>query len=291
MSIMNIIELISQYRNKLKDNSNDYSCLLFALQLPSICSRIEFKQNDENTGNSGDGKFYKPNGRVFDANIYTAWIKAHKMYFQDIYKGTMSIEIFCKNIYNLRCQVTHEGILMSDKNKFYFIHNDCAMCVGDTVFLPVKQLCEDMFNAAIDVLSKYGGNVNISLFEDILIPDDIYKDIRNDVQKTYGLFWNNRSEADQILYGIYINCFFDNPCLQDKIEKFFNNTPDKIFEICDSSSNFGCIYDVKEMFIHKDYDEYVLRLSKAEYEKMLQISQELEDFYSNHQIDILKRCK
>ena len=38
--MMDMIKLIDEYRGKL--NKDPYSCLLFALQLPSICSRIEY---------------------------------------------------------------------------------------------------------------------------------------------------------------------------------------------------------------------------------------------------------
>lgn len=46
---MYLMDLIKSYREKLIDNPNDYSCLLFALQIPSICSRIEIPKTQENT--------------------------------------------------------------------------------------------------------------------------------------------------------------------------------------------------------------------------------------------------
>lgn len=39
---MELIDLIKHYRDQLETNPNDYACLIFALQLPSICSRVEF---------------------------------------------------------------------------------------------------------------------------------------------------------------------------------------------------------------------------------------------------------
>ena len=42
---MDMLELIDMYQDKL--DSDLYSCLLFALQLPSICSRIECKEHPD----------------------------------------------------------------------------------------------------------------------------------------------------------------------------------------------------------------------------------------------------
>lgn len=73
---MYLKDLIESYRKKLNDNSNDYSCILFALQIPSICSRIEFPKTDENKGGLKEGKFYGSKGRVWDGNMYKAWLKS-----------------------------------------------------------------------------------------------------------------------------------------------------------------------------------------------------------------------
>lgn len=52
---MDMMKLVQEYSDKLKNNPNDISCLLFALQIPSICSRIEFPKTDENTGRAEEG--------------------------------------------------------------------------------------------------------------------------------------------------------------------------------------------------------------------------------------------
>ena len=41
--IMDLIESIDKYRCNLE--KNPYSCLFFALQLPNICSRIEYSSD------------------------------------------------------------------------------------------------------------------------------------------------------------------------------------------------------------------------------------------------------
>lgn len=81
---MDMIELVQKYSNKLKNNPNDISYLLFALQIPSICSRIEFPKTDENTGRAEEGKLYRSSGKPWDANLYKAWLRKHYDAFEDM---------------------------------------------------------------------------------------------------------------------------------------------------------------------------------------------------------------
>ena len=152
---MKMIDLIEQYKKRLENNPNDYTYLLFALQIPSICSRIEFPQTPENTGRCEDGKLYKVNGNPWDANMYKAWLMKHSNSFVDIYYSSMELNVFCKTVYDLRCQTTHEGVLMTNESHFYFTNSDNAMCIGDVVFLPMKRLCEDMFDTATINIPKF----------------------------------------------------------------------------------------------------------------------------------------
>ena len=105
---MEMLDLIEQYKKRLENNPNDYTCILFALQIPSICSRIEFPQTSENTGNCSKGKLYKPNGNPWDVNMYKTWLIKHNNSFVDIYHSSMELNAFCEAVYDLRCQVTHE---------------------------------------------------------------------------------------------------------------------------------------------------------------------------------------
>lgn len=296
---MEMLDLIEQYKKRLENNSNDFDCLLFALQIPSICSRIEFPQTSENTGRCEDGKLYKPNGNPWDANIYKTWLMKHNNSFFDIYKSSIGLNVFCKVVYDLRCQVTHEGILMTNESHFYFTNSDNAMCLGDVVFLPMKHLCEDMFDAATIVLFNKHEKLNITPFKDMFLPDDTYSKIRNDTGKTYKSFWNNYSEDDNMLNCIYDHVIFDRPDIKSKIDEFFKNQPSEIFEIWDFGLKFGHIMDMKQRFIKQRYDESkstlsrnlktnsdVLCLSKTEYERMLQVHKELEEFSESNPFDI-----
>lgn len=295
---MEILDLIKQYKKQLENNPNDFDCLLFVLQIPSIFSRIEFPKTSENTGRCEDGKLYKSNGNPWDANMYKTWLMKHNDSFVDIYHSSMELNVFCKAVYDLRCQVTHEGVLMTNESRFYFTNSDNAMCLKDVVFLPMKRLCEDMFDAATIVLGKHG-KLNITPFKDMLLPDDTYSKIRNDRRKIYKLFWDDYSEDDNMLIGIYNHIIFDKPDMKLKIDEFFKNQPNDTFEIWDFGLKFGHIMDMKQRFIQQRYDESkstlsrnlktdsdVLCLSKTEYERMLQVHKELEEFSKSNPFDI-----
>lgn len=296
---MEMLNLIEQYKKRLEINSSDHTCLLFALQIPSICSRIEFLQTPENTGKNEDGKLYKSNGNPWDANMYKEWLVKHSDSFADIYRSSMELNTFCNVMYELRCQITHEGILMADGSHFYFTNGDNAMCLGDIVFLPIKRLCNDMFNAATMLLFNNQEKINITPFEDIFLSDDMYSRIRNDLSKTYKLFWDKYSDDDKMLECIYNNIILNKPDITIEIDKFFENYPDDNYEIWDFGIKFGYIIDIEQRFIKQKYDENksrasrilnvdsdVLCLSKAEYERMLQVHEKFENFTEAHPFDI-----
>lgn len=301
---MKILDLIEQYEKQLENNPNDFNCLLFALQIPSICSRIELPKTLENTEKCEDEKLYNSNGKPCDANLYKKWIKEHKIYFSDICDSSMELNVFCKVVYDLRCQVTHEGILTTNESHFYFINDKAGkttMCFGNTVFIPIKRLCKDMFNAAKSVLPNNCGKNDITPFEDVYLPDDVYSKICSDINRNCESFWKNYSDDDNLLNCIYNNIIFDNHKMKSKIDEFFKKRPNDIFEIWDFALNFGGVTDVKERFIKQKYDESkseisrklkkktdVLCLSKTDYERMLQVNKELEAFLKRHSFDIKK---
>lgn len=301
---MKMFDLIERYKKQLKNNSNDFDCLFFALQIPSICSRIEFIKTPENTGKCEDGKLYKSNGNPWDANMYKTWLIKHSNSFVNIYHSSMELNVFCEAVYDLRCQVTHEGVLMTNESHFYFTNSDNAMSLGNVVFLPMKRLCEDMFNAATMELFKKPEKLNITPFKDMFLSDDIYSKICNNIGKTYESFWNNYSEDDIMLNCIYDHIIFDKPDMKFKIDEFFKNQPSDTYEIWDFGLKFGYIIDIKQRFIKQRYDEGksalsrnlktdsdVLCLSKTDYERMMQVHKEFEEFSNSNPFDITQYLK
>ena len=269
---MQLSELIKIYRKKLEEDPNDISCLLFVLQIPSICSRIEFPQTPENTGKYEDGKFYRSNGNVWDKNMYIAWLRKHYFDFEDIhgnsienaYGNFIKINAFCNNLYELRNQITHEGILINNKNKFYFIDKPYhVMSFNNIIFVSIKQLCEDMFDAVSNISSNQ--NINITPFSDMSISLDIYNKIQNDIYSLMNSFWNEkdkRSEEDRKLYIIYEH-------MKDDMEEYFIKNSNRFYGYRNKYKN--------EIFI-----------TKEQYERMKQIEKELKEFKEEHQFDIEK---
>ena len=195
--------LIKEYREKLSENTNDYSCLLFALQIPSICSRIEFPLTEKNKKEYEDKKLYKANGKVWDSNIYKYWLQSHIGYFLQFFYTIMPIDTFCNNIYELRCQITHEGVLMSSNNKVFFTENNEFMGIDDIVFLQLSSFCEAMFNAAESIITNPDKDLDITMFKDIPIPTNIFYKIEKDTRDTYHKFWENYSKEDKELNHIF----------------------------------------------------------------------------------------
>ena len=110
-------ELIDKYRDKLSSpdctDDDKHSALLFALQIPSVCSRIEYPA-DKYTD------FYKADGRPIDNKLYKYWIRNHKGKFETLWRLIMSVDELAERIYGLRNQLTHEGYIVGKTTKFYF---------------------------------------------------------------------------------------------------------------------------------------------------------------------------
>lgn len=91
-------ELIDKYRDKLSSpdctDDDKHSALLFALQIPSVCSRIEYPA-DEYT------EFYRGDGRPIDNKLYKYWIRNHKGKFETLWRLIMSVDELAERIYGL----------------------------------------------------------------------------------------------------------------------------------------------------------------------------------------------
>lgn len=236
---MKLQELIQKYKKKSKSDAIDdqYSILLFALQLPSICSRIEFPQTVENTGKQEDGKLYKNNGRPWDGNLYKRWIRYHSCSFVDLYTDNLPLDEFIEAVYVLRCQLTHQGIVTASENKFYFIRGEQeSMFIDGITFLPIERFCNDMFSAA--ECNDTVACADLTVSEDMLLSKDMYTRIQKDVIDTYRQFWGTRYD-DHILYIIYEAIVDNHPDIQRRIKAFFDQNPDQKYEIRD----FGFIAD------------------------------------------------
>lgn len=285
-----MIDLIAEYMNKLEQNIDKFECLEFALKLPSICSRIEFKKTPENTGKE-TSSLYKPNGKPNDKNLYIKWIKRHINEFTSIFcTGQITPEVFCDKIYELRCNLVHTGVIMKENSYFYFIEDtdELPMIIYNKAFISISWLCRHMYKAAEDSIHNNKDKYNISVFKDITISNDVYKDICKDVELEFRKFWDNYSDTDSELNSIYDAVIFNNTAQKNKMDSFFKKYPDNNFEIWDFMIKYK-VFLGTEHFIKYKYDESkslmskrwhkdsdVLTLSKDSYERMLQVHEEVE---------------
>ena len=228
---VSLIELIDMYRNKL-DNDR-YSCLLFALQLPSICSRIEYP-------NSGEYRVYYNNnrGRPIDGELYRKWIKDHYSYFNKITKCfNVSCTDFADTVYDLRCNMTHACVTV-DVDKLFNTNDDFYFCfiddydfrgtslygLGDVRFVSIYDFCQCMFNAASTIAVH-----NVSSSSRIYMSYSDYNElVLKYINKCYEIL-DERSDDAVLLLAIYEQIKLRRPELLDEIDLFFKENSDGVY--------------------------------------------------------------
>ncbi len=186
---MNSVDLIHEYMNKSKSNdiNEQYAALLFALQIPSICARIEIPDIPENCGKSEDGKFYNKDKEPYDGKLYRTWIERHACAFIDYYYPCVSVQELSKCIYNLRCQLTHTGHVLNGKTKIVFVHEtQSAMYVSGTFFMNITDFCERIFSIAESVFNS--NNQTFTPVADLCLDDNQYSRLRSDLEQKYKVF-------------------------------------------------------------------------------------------------------
>lgn len=150
-------EIIERYQKRLtkvvEDGNNDeqFSCLLFALQLPSMCARLEFPRDRYEQFYSG-GKRGEPK----DRKLYIAWLKKYYKALVTLSLDFLTFEAFCLAVYELRCSLTHEGILASNENLqgIRFLSVKCfGVGLGDEQYISLSYLCNALFACALESVS------------------------------------------------------------------------------------------------------------------------------------------
>lgn len=212
MEDMFVTSLLERARS---DNPYDqYLALLMALQVPSICARIEFPVSDENTGKCQDDPrvLYKPNGKAWDKNLYFAWLKKHAHDFSVWHFRLMPFDKMCEAIYQLRNQITHSGEILDADSKIVFVDADCgAMYSGSVLYLSIYDFCKKMFDAARAIPDV--SNIwcrDFALLNRIGVRPlsrEIYQKLRDESESAYHDFWDGRDD-DLQLYQHY--CFYAN---------------------------------------------------------------------------------
>lgn len=230
--------LIADMREKAK-SENEYdklAALLFALQIPSICSRIEIPKTDVNSGKPNEARdnpmvilYNVKNGEPFDKNLYFAWLRKHRHTFTPWFFRLMPFEVLCEAIYNLRNDMTHAGNLLELDSGLVLIDSDETgiLFSGRILYMSVSKFCDTMFDAAREVfsgndywqleISKADNNLSLHL-----LPDADFQQIKRDLDIKYHEFWKDRDD-DLRLYQAY--CFTMIGHL-DEIEKRMAQKPE-----------------------------------------------------------------
>lgn len=230
---MDLIESIDKYRCDLE--KNPYSCLFFALQLPNICSRIEYPSDSLS---DDERKEYYNNGRPLDGKLYKKWIKDHYSYFNEITKFlNISCDQFGDALYDLRCDVAHEGVIISI-DKLFNTTSDIYFCfiddydpnkmthygLGNVRFLPIREFCNCMFDAACTTDIHI-----ISPFSTIYASYSDYNALVTEYRNMCYDFLDDYSDDDVLLINIYDLIKLRRPDLLSDINLFFKQNPDGVY--------------------------------------------------------------
>lgn len=307
---MDLIELIDTYRNKLDEDP--YSCLLFALQLPSICSRIECERHPELYEGCWNNK---KKHRLNDGAAYERWLVRHIFYLKHLFTPFMNSQTFVEKVYKLRCLLTHEGVLLersTDDNDFCFVEGDVTFALPNMLFLSPSSFCNAMFDSACSFLLMDGVSPNVSSYFDLLLPLKDYINIMNDVRVCCDKWAKCEFECtndrdDSLLYILYdwLNVYYSAPKKMNgdseeiddeskkktselkKMEEFFKENPDEEYVMFDFSRRCAVIPDVNRLYIKEEqsrhgspnYKTFNLHLTKNDYDRMMYLHSSFTKFY------------
>lgn len=307
---MDMVELIDMYRDKL--DSDPYSCLLFALQLPSICSRIECEIHSELYEDCWNNK---KKHRLNDGAAYERWLVRHVFYLKHLFMPFMNSQTFVEKVYKLRCLLTHEGVLLErsiEDNDFCFVEGDITFALSNMLFLSPSSFCSAMFDSACSFLLNVGVRPNVSSYFDLLLPLKDYIEIMNDVQVCCDKwaeceFEYTNDRDDSLLYILHdwLSVYYSIPKETvdvseksddksnketnelEKMEEFFKENPEKEYVMYDFSRCCAVIPDINRFYIKEEPSPhrssncktFNLHLTKNDYDRMMYLHSSFNKFY------------
>ena len=201
-------EIIERYQKRLstavEDGNNDeqFSCLLFALQLPSICARLDFPRDEYE-------KFYL-GGKPHDKELYSEWLKKNRRLLMAGSSGFLTFNAFCLAVYELRCNLVHEGILSSNKElqNIRFLsgkHSEMTLgflSLGAKQYIPLYYLCDRLFIGALKSVS-IADRVAITDTASLVVDYSELSDEIADARKRAEEFLGKKSKRECALFSLY----------------------------------------------------------------------------------------
>ena len=271
---MKLIDIINHYKNKLDNEecSDDekYAILLFALQLPSMCSRYDFPINQY-------PELYYQNGNPKDKELYLKWIKSKASRFEFLIRYTTTIEDLSNAFYHLRCLLTHEGFLITNEKISRFIFTQSSNIVHGTYwFINISDFCHHLFSAAEtselccqDITIGYG-------FE---IPKVIQKQIDEKTKELIDRCWNDKPE--EYYYFLAIRNYLKKENLLDDVKNFFERNPNEEYQI-ENFETKECLFPIKDnrnftILNKRKYSEVLCHFNKEDFRNIMSFCKELDD--------------
>ena len=304
--------LLEKYREKVKSKNVEYryAALTFALQLPDICSNIEYN-NDATYRNEFNSKYTKLKRK--SENLYKFWINEHFIEFWKSFKGMIGGKTLANYCYSSRCALIHDGRLIGKEIKMFFVLDEEGIWWFDDVFIiDLCLFCNVMFSVAFEVFDKY--KTEFFTFNDIVISNEVYKKIYTNIierefnfyrQKKYDL---NRGNMDIKLRKIYyyITRLYENNNVWEQIARSVKKG--NIYKLEDDNiTSFITEDDIDGRFIVKDNEGNIsININKKYYDIMNNIDGEIKNYYKQNpvygmeyisriktdtKIDILRICE
>lgn len=137
MSFFSIKDFIASGRKSLNDK-NYWSALSVALMLPSMCSRLAYKNNPD---------YLKTDGSLRDKKCYIDWCNE---YIREESIRSCLGEKYAEVLYNLRCDIVHAGCanIYADGKEIYLSLGDDSVTTEFTQYriIDISELCIVIFD-------------------------------------------------------------------------------------------------------------------------------------------------
>lgn len=185
MSYLLISDFVDAGKKAIKNN-NYWGALAIALMLPSLCSRLEFENNESYFERKSDGS-----KKWHDKKAYVDW--CNKNFKERIRLKELIGAQDYNFLYNLRCDIVHAGRADIEYNEkaIYFITRDDRMYstyLGERIIVSVKDFSEEIFAAVISWISNHSMSRYRYTFifdgnnrDDMLLYNSLYDESRLEV--------------------------------------------------------------------------------------------------------------
>lgn len=293
---MKALKVLQEYQKKLEsaDIYDKYSALMFALQIPSICGRIEFRNTEENIVKELYGKI----GHVRDKNMYAYWMQKHKDAFRNVMLcNDKSFDHMIKAIYSLRCTLTHEGLVKTEETEVVLVDSDIgSMDTGSMLFISIKQFCQIFFDEAEIIFTKY--STPFSNFDTLGMDNSRFSDLFNHVAHKYREFWSKYSQDDKTANMLFDLVFLRYPDMLEKVRAYFDKSPDDEYIIAEFGLKYSLVTIDNRFFFNKTYicsgrevSGIECRFSKIDFNRMQEVHDALMDYAHNVDKEIAEYMK